>query len=1578
MIKLFKYSYRTLGIIIFLFLFTFVTLTILIQQPKVQTWAVQKAAALLSEKFGSKVSVGSVDIKFIKDIELQKIFLEDKNHDTLFYANKISANLLLGKTFFSQLNAISQNKIYVDDIKLEGITFYGYRTQNDSLFNFSNILEALKSDKKTKPKKKSNTLDLKLNHLQLTNLNLVLDDQYGDNGFKLKAKKLDFDINKLDLNQLLIDANTVYLDSPDFTLTLYNQKENKHTKVIKPFQPQNLGLWLNVDDIQIKNGRYAMNMLNRKNIKVGNFQISYMDINSINLNANEFVWDTTGLHANIKNINTVLEDNIHVKRLSGVALLDNKSIQLSDATIELNQSKLKGDLALYFLNDWKDFKYFDNNVIMDAKLTKSTVSQNDIIAFVPSIKKYLPRNAIASIDARGPLNNLKINQIDIFAGKNTHLNITGNIKGLPKIKNTLFDLYVNEIATNTTDLDELFTFIKLPKQLSNAGKIKFNGDFKGYIDDFYTKGNLYTDNLGKVNADLHLRFPKGSAPLYEGKLIAHQVNLAELTGNKKLLGTIDLDMNANGNGLNINNINTKLVGKVKNFYLNGFVFDEIDINGILDKKKFTGKALYDDGCFLIDFDGMADFNEKIPRYDFNIDLKNINLKELNFAKEPVTISLNGSVKAQGNHINNINGGAELSNIIIQNEKNILTFSDLTANLESRDNFKHYRIDSKEMDVDIMGNFNPLTLVPSAKVYLHNYTTLIKPTEKELKNNQLQDIKAKIKLQSDFGGIFKVFVPKLNYVSDLNIDANFNNSINYLSVTTDIDSINYDKIALSKIQLDAYNNEKDLLSELSIKNLKTGKVSLDDLFWDLNSNLDQLLSSISIEPNTSKNGLQMVSTLNFRKDTIITKILDSKIKLNNKFWNIGSGNQIVIYDSIFETNNIKLVQGDQEISIKNGRNTLSDLNLSIKNLNVTDFAQIIDTIGAVKNGTLTGIVNLKNILKKPEVHGDLVIRSFQVLDYKVDYIGLDAVYGKGGKNIAEFGGILQDPNYQLQFNGLYDMQKKGKELLDVDAIIDKVDLSFIQSLIKNEVSIKNAFVKGNVKVSGNLKKIVLNGNATFLDTADVKLKFLGTTFKIPTGESIALTKEGFDFGTITVFDDVGNNASLSGKLTHEGFKNFAVGNAVFNAPLGYHFMSTRFEDNQDFYGEVYASGNATINGPFENLKIDVNAQTLAKTVFNLPVSGKSSKASYSYIMFFDPNDTTKVVEEKVKLHGITIGMNIIATPDAEVNIVLDQSTGDRINGRGSGDITLNLDKSGKLDLNGTYTISKGNYNFKFQNVISKNFIVKSGSSVTFAGNPMDAILDINAVYNVNASIRNLLSDIDTTNKSLMNKSIPIDLNLIITNTLSKPDINFYVSPTNSSLDAQTQEITQMLEKINSNKTEVYNQAFGLLLFNGFIPLLTGGAGEQQMQGFSNSITQFFTQQISNLFTKGLEQIGLKGASLDVLLKDIESKESRQFGFSYKQELFNSRLIFTVGGNVNFGNGTNTDLNNINKNNNSTFTSDFVLEYLITSDGRIRLKTFAKTGDFDIINQDRVRTGGAIAFQKDFDNLKDLFQLKKNKK
>lgn len=1516
--------------------------------------------------------VDSVSIDFIRTVEIHNVYVSTQKSktDTLLFARKLDVDLMLGRTLMDQIGSLQQSKIYIDNVALDGVKFNGYRAKNDSTFNFQFILDQLKSkDKKTENKTAGKPIELKLNKLLLTNSNLILDDPHTDKRMDIRFTKIFIDVREFNINHLKIDAKKLELVDPYFKLTDYNEIDKpKSNKPSKGFDVEGLGKKLNitVDELSMKNGNHAMDF-KKKDQKAGTFLISQMNIHDINIEIKDYRWDSTGMHVNIEKLNTICDNNLIVKKIQAKALLDNDGIYLDNADIAFNDSKLKGNLSIQFTDEWRSFGDFSNKVIMKAAIEESFVKSKDVAVFAPMAQKYIPETVQMHGFVKGKLANIRAEELYISAGKNTVIDITGNIKGLPHISQTLFDLKVNQLKTNPDDLKRILTFVKIPKQLDNSGNISFKGTYFGFINDFVAKGALNTDNLGNLVTDIRMSFPKGQAPKYSGNVIAKGLNLAELTGNHKLLGTIDLDINADGNGFSAKNLNTKLSGTVRNFYMNGFIFDKIKVDGWIDKKKFKGRAFFDDDCFLVDFNGIADFNDTIPKFDFVTSIKNADLNKLHFSKDTLLFSLDGEIHGKGNNINNLTGNGKFSNIILQNTKDILVLSDVDINLKNDGIIKDYSVTSDQFNANFNGQFDPLTLVPSMKVFLSKYSQLIKPSAKDFKLAKPQQIDAIVKLKSDFG-LIKVFVPKLQYISEFDLNASINTNQNVLELKGKLDSANFNNMAFNNITLDGNTNNTDLLINGSIGNLRIKKTDIKDINLGLNSSLEQLLTNLSVSNDSSDNSIRLLSTLDFRRDSVIARIIDSKLKLNNKTWQVQKGNELTIVDNIFIAQNFSLIQNDQKINIQNGKNTLSDAKINIENLSLSDIGQLIDSTGAIKDGRLSGTVNLKNILTKLQANADVTINDLQVLDYKVKYIGLDGVYGRNGKNIIEAGGTIEDKNYQLSFDGIYDMQIKGKEQFDINADIEKVNLNFLEALLKKELLVPRAFVKGQVNLSGNLKKPILTGKAQIIDTAELKLRMLGTTFKL-VNEEILLTNKGFDFGNVTLYDNFGNTALLSGKLLHNGFKDWKADKVNVSAPIGYNFMNTTYDDNQDFYGKVFAKGDVDIDGYFNDITINVNRlETLKNTEFNLPVSDKASDKGYSFIKFVDPRDTIRKIDYKSKISGLNINMNITATQDALVNIILDQSANDKIVGRGEGSLNFSMDKKGEMLLSGVYDLKDGKYDFNFQGILNKTFKIGPGSKIIFNGDPLKAELNVNALYNIkSASIRNLFDTTDLNGKLIRNRTFPIDLNLLISGTLEKTIIGFKIQPSTIVPDA----LDRKLVEINSNQNEVNNQAGFLLLFNSFFPT---GSTDQKVTGYSNTVTQLISDQISKILSQGLGSL-IKGASLDVLLSDLESKESRNFGFSYKQEILGGKLILTIGGNVNFGSNTTSSSGLTGQpTNNAAIAGDFVLEYLVTDDGRIRLKTYARTANYDLINQDKIRTGGAISFQKEFDNFKDLFKLR----
>ncbi|MBP6048667.1 MAG: translocation/assembly module TamB domain-containing protein [Chitinophagales bacterium] len=1549
----------------------------LIQQPKVQTFLVHKVSDYLSKQLNSEVKIDSVSINFIRTVEIYNVYLSSQKSktDTILFVKKLDIDLMLGRTLLDQIRTIRNKKIYIDNLTLDGVLLNGYRAKEDSIYNFHFLLEQFASDNKNPKKKtKSKPLELRLNKLLLTNSNIIIDDPHTDKRMDIRFSKVFVDVRELDINHLKIDVKQLDLVDPYFKLTDYNEiNKPKSNKPSKGFNVQGLGNLLNitVNKLTMRNGNHAMDF-KKKNQKAGSFLISQMNIHKINMDVKNYKWDSTGMHVTIENLNTTLDNSIVVKKIQAKALLDNNGIYLDDLLLKYNSSTLEGAYSLSFSDEWRSFGDFANKVTLKADVKNADVKAKDVALFAPKAEKYIPQNIQLHGEIKGKLANLRTEELHIHAGKNTVLDISGNIKGLPKIKNTLFDLKINEFKTNPSELKQMLAFVKMPKLIDNAGNISFKGTFFGFTNDFVAKGNLKTNNLGELVTDVRMNFPSGKPPKYIGKIVAKNLNLAEITGNKKLLGTVDLDINADGNGFNTKELNTKLTGTIRNFYLNGYVFDKIKVDGLIEKKKFKGHAFFDDDCFLIDFNGIADFNEQLPKFDFKTSIKNADLNKLNLSKDSLMVSLDGEIHGIGNKIENFTGTGKFSNIILQNNKDILALSDVDIVMDNDGDIKNYTISSDQFNANLIGNFDPLTIVPSLKVYLSKYSKLIKPNAKDFKLAKAQQVDATIKLKSDFG-LIKVFVPQIRYLSELDLSTNINTLQNMFNVHAKMDSANYSGTAINAINIEGNTNQTELLLNGNIQKLQVSKTEINDIKINVNSSLEQLLSTISISNDSASNAVRLMSILDFKYDTIIAKIIDSKLKLNNKIWQLEKNNQLTFVDSSIIAQNFSIIQGNQKINIQNGRNTLADAKINIENLDLADVSQLIDTTGAIKNGKLSGTVNLKNMLTKLQANADVSIHDFQILNYKVKYIGLDAIYGRNGKKIVEAGGTIVDSNYQLSFDGIYDMQKKGKEILDVDADIERLNLNFLETLLKKELLIPKAFIKGQVHVSGSIKKPILTGTASIIDTAELKMKYLGTTFKL-VNEEIKLTNKGFDFGKVTLYDNYGNTALLSGKLLHNSFKEWKVDKAYLSAPTGYNFMNTTYNDNQDFYGIVFAKGEVELDGYFNDLKIDITRlETMKNTVFNLPVNGKTSDKGYTFIRFVDPKNPIKQVEYKTKLSGLNINMNIEATPDAEANIILDPNTNDKIVARGFSDnLNLTIDKKGDLLINGTYNLTEGKYDFSFQGVLNKTFNIKPGSKINFAGDPLKAELDITALYNVkSASVRNLF---DSTN-AMRNRSFPIDLNLLISGTLDNPEIVFKIEPTSGTISAQSDDLNRKLTEINSNENERNNQAVALLLFNTFFP--SGSSSDQRFTGASNTVTQLVSAQLSNLLSRGLGSV-IKGASIDLLLSDLESKDSRNFGFSYKQELYGNRLILTIGGNVNFGNPTITNGNITGQPaNNAAIAGDFMLEYLVTPDGRIRLKTYARTANYDIINQDRIRTGGAISFQKDFDNIKDLFQLKNKK-
>ena len=1564
--KWFKRISVALLLLLFLLIVGVGILSILIQKPSFQTYVVQKVAAYLSEKADTKITVGSVDIKFFNRVRLNDVYVESQQGDTLLFTKKLDTHI----GFLS----LKKSQIYVDDINLEGVRFNGQRKKGEQYYNFS-FLEDLFKSKKTKKNKEP--IEFNIKKINLKDINLTLYDYEGGFLSDLTFDKLFIGVDKLNLKQKQLVFKDILFDQPNGKIVLL-EKEQKTTDTTaqkKPFAIST-GWYISFNDFQLKQGNiaYIDKNISEKPNKLP-FNPKNLFVQDLNLHLKDTRYDSL-IATSISTLNLKLGDKVHLKNFEGDITFTEKSLEAKDLYLVFNNSVLKTNISSEY-DAIADFRSFANNVYVNGKIETLKIKKEDILLFAPKARPYLTDVSLKG-DIRGTFGNIKTENLKVYAGNATVLEGSASIKGLPTIKQTLLDIKVDNLSTTSGELKRLLSFTKLPKEMDKLGKIKFKGSFFGFTNDFVANGTLSTD-IGILKTDIKIGFgkdPKNAS--YSGNVQAHNINIGEILKTDRI-GMLTCNLNLNGKGFTLDNIASNIEGEIDHIDLNHYRFNDIKVDGNLNKKLFNGKLLIDDECLYLDFLGKVDFNNaKNPIYDFQAEIINADLQALNLSKNKMVISLDGKFSLQGLKVEDLVGSLSLNDLSIQNDKGSYAIPAISANLAKDGEIRDYQLFSRDFNGRITGAFNPVMMPMQVFKYVASYSSYIniKPPKDTLRTIP-QQFKAHFNLASDLGFI-PMFVPKFETFSGLVLDVGFDNTKDLFSLTANADSIIYDNIIVKGIIVDGNTNNQKFSLNLGVDSLLAGKTNISQINSNFESSEQTLVGHVKIMPDTSLNQVDLSAKIDVIKNGVQLEILPSVLKINGKDWTFIPNNKLTIKDSLFIAENLGLVQGIQSIEVLNGANTLSDATVNFNNINLPDIGQLAGIGKILTQGTLSGSANLKDVLTDLKVEANIQIDTIEAAGFGVEKFRLNALYRDKTK-VVDLSGAIDDDNYIIDLKGTYDIDTSIYEQANIDLDIKRLNLNFLEPILKYEVTNMDAFCQAKCKFSGSYLKPVLDGRAQLIDTAWLKINFLGTTFGLKSTEDIILSQNEIFVQSAEIFDPLGNKGKANGKLQHAYFtKGWGLDNMIIDTDRML-MLNTTYKDNQDYFGAAFLDGSVVFNGPTDLISIDINGKTLPGTDIGLPISKVGDDKTYDFIQFVSKDETFQLKKPtyKAKIKGVNLKMELETTPDATVKLIFNPATNDFISARGSGTLTLNVYSTGKIEMFGTYTILDGNYLFNFQNVLNKNFKVKPGSTVTFSKDIMKAELNIDALYEVRASLSDILTD--STSK-LKNIKVPIDLVLQLRGTLDNTDVSFDIRPKENQA-ANNEELQVLLNQIKEDKNQLNTQAFGLLVFQKFLPQDAGVFGNTASSGTSllkGTVTELLSQQISSFLTDAISTF-IKGVELNVNYKSYDEAETnivntRELAVAFSTSFLNNRLKIQVGGNFEFENPNQANQDK----GNTGIAGDFTISYDITPDGRIKIKAFHKTQDYDVFNEERSKTGIGISFHKDFDKMNELFNTEKRRK
>ena len=531
----------------------------------------------------------------------------------------------------------------------------------------------------------------------------------------------------------------------------------------------------------------------------------------------------------------------------------------------------------------------------------------------------------------------------------------------------------------------------------------------------------------------------------------------------------------------------------------------------------------------------------------------------------------------------------------------------------------------------------------------------------------------------------------------------------------------------------------------------------------------------------------------------------------------------------------------------------------------------------------------------------------------------------------------------------------------NARIRRLKAELIQPFLVGIISNIEGDVNVFATVQGEGRQAHLSGRGTVEDLA-VKVDYTNVRYNAPYAELRVENNHIYADG-VELFDPKGNKGLFNMDLDLNHLSNVTYDIAIdANKML---VLDTKSKDNDYFYGHVYATGSAEFKGDKRGLKMDIEATSNDNSHFYMPLSGKEDVSYADFVKFrtveIQRPDTTDFLKrrmlayERKRRHVSNIGsvmdmnMTLNVQPNIEMQLVIDPTVGDIIKGRGNGTFNMRIvPNSNIFDMYGDYTITEGSYLFTLQNIINKRFVINSGSTIQWTGDPLDARLNIDAVYSLKASLQPLLSSTTLDN---VTRAVPVDCIINLTERLTAPTVTFDIKVPNADT-----EIQNAVANLLNNQQSIATQFMYLLVSGSFYSDASTtsniGASASATTGFellSNQISNWLSSDDYNIILRYRPKSELTSDEIDV-------------GFS--KSLVNDRLLLEVEGNY------LVDNKMAQSSNMSNFMGEAYLTWLIDKAGALKLKGFTQTIDRFDENQGLQETGVGIYYKEDFDNWQDL--------
>lgn len=1383
----------------------------------------------------------------------------------------------------------------------------------------------------------------------------------------LELKKVDLPNNDIEIGKFRLKNSIVKLNTETENNAVTQKVEEVKDDVkedIQKFEWPDFRITVSSIDLEGNNIGY---FVGKNEVKKDVFNPNAIALQDLKLQANGIFLKDKKAGLKLEALTFQEGSGLNLKELSANLDASDEYLDLDKLKLKLNNNELDGQLHLEY-NSLAHLIDQPEKSKMAVDIPVFLVDLRDVFKFQPDLRnneylRTLSRKRVAgNLKASGYLTSINIPKFNVRWGGTTRISGNGLIQNATNPDYLKFN--IPHFSANTKRSDLVLFVSEEELGVSLPEDVALEGNAKGNLEDVYASANL-TTSQGIATVEGH--FKNDSEIAFDADLEIKEYKINELLNNEQF-GALSLSIKTQGSGKDINSLDATLDANISSFEFQNYAIKDWAINGKLKDGEGDVVSAYKDHNVDLDLKADIILDSVSPQVSAHLDIKGVNLQALGLMDRDVRTGMKLDADFEGGKdgfdvIATIGEG-----VVIQDNKTYL-LGDVLATAHVRSDTTSIWIDNRILQLSLESNSDPETFTKAATRHITSYFSRKTQVPDSIERPVKMKIIGRVAQAPVLNKVFLVNVKDLDTIS---IAAYFNEEKRRMAARIMAPHINYGGNEIDSLAFTMDSDQEKFVFDLGFDKIQAGPLDIPKTKVKGNQQNKELnLAFTAVHKDSTL--INIKSQITGTSEELRFHVKPDSLILDRNLWQVPENNEMLLRPKEVVFNDFRFTRDDEMVELTDKLSEISRDHVAIdfKNFKLSEILNYLNPDKELAKGNLNGNLALVEPYGSTGILADLSIVDLNMLNVDLGKLTVDAE--SSGGNRYDFKLAMKEGEVDLDLKGDYIADpNEGRQ--DLDLIINEFRMHALEGFSLGEIKNTSGSFSGKFNVTGTTKDPQYKGNLHFND-AKFNIAKLNAPFTL-VDETLRADNDGFYMETFTVLDENNNRLVLSGNIGTESFIN-----PTFDLKLdanNFQLINATKDDNEMLYGTASFDADARLTGDLQIPKLDAKLHVDDNTdiTYVLPSASVAIEERDGVVIFINREDPeavlTRAEEESATFTGLDMNAFLKIGKKAKITIIIDEETGDNFEVYGDGDFNFVMNPNGRMTLTGIYDIDGGHYEMNLYGLVNRRFDLAPGSRVSWAGDPLDAKLDVKAIYKVKTSASALMapamSSADPSVKGKFRQVLPFYVYLNVDGELEKPVISFDLDMPKDEKGAIGGQVYGRIQQINQQEGELNRQVFSLLVLNRFYPDPgSDGSGGGIASVARDNLNDALSDQLNTFSDKLLGDTGLEldfGLDSYTDYQGQTPQERTQLDIAAQKKLFDDRLIVRVGSEV--------DLQGSSPTNEPTpLIGNVSLEYLLTENGRYRLKGFRKNEYENIIDGQTIVSGIALIFTQEFNKFHELW-------